>query len=61
MLNKEGNLKEHLKATESKVSRIIKEINGISSKQNVGKEEIRVKIKLFETCIIPAILYGFEV
>ena len=57
MLNKEGNLKEHIKETESKASRIIREINGISSKQNVGQEEIRVKIKLFETCLAPAILY----
>ena len=32
MLNKEGNLKEHLKETQNKASRIIKEINGISSK-----------------------------
>ena len=61
MLNKEGNLKEHIKETESKASRIIREINGISSKQNVGQEDVRVKIKLFETCLIPAILYGFEV
>ena len=60
MLNKEGNLKEHIKETENKASRIIREINGISSKQNVGEEEIRVKIKLFETCLVPAILYGFE-
>ena len=61
MLNKEGNLKEHIKETENKASRIIRKINGISSKQNVGQEEIRVKIKLFETCFAPAILYGFEV
>ena len=60
MLNKEGNLKEHIKETENKASRIIREINGISSKQNVRQEEIRVKIKLFETCFAPAILYGFE-
>lgn len=30
MLNKEGNLKEHIKETESKESRIIKEKNGMS-------------------------------
>ena len=60
MLNKEGNLKQHIKETESKASRIIREVNGISSKQNVGQEEIRVKIKLFETCLILAILYGFK-
>ena len=29
--------------------------------KNVGKQEkIRVKLKLFETCLTPAILYGFE-
>ena len=60
MLNKEGNLKEHIKETENKANRIIREINEISSKHNVGQEEIWVKIKLFETCLISAILYGFE-
>ena len=60
MLNKEGNLKEHIKETEKKANTTIREINMISSKQNVGQEEIRVKIKLFETCLIPAILYEFE-
>ena len=60
MVNKEGNLKEHINKTESKVIRIIREINGISSKQNVEQEEIRVKIKLFETCLVPGILYRFE-
>ena len=42
-----GNLKEHVKETERKASRILREINGISSKQNVGQEETRGKIKLF--------------
>ena len=60
MLNKEGNLKEHIKETAKKASTTIREINMISSKQNVGQEEISVKIKLFETCLIPAILYEFE-
>ena len=60
MLNKEGNLEGQIKETESKASRIIREVNGISSKQNVGQEEIKVKIKLLETCLTPAILYGFE-
>ena len=60
MLNKEGNLKEHIKETGSKASGIITGINEISSKQNVGQEEIRVKFKLFETCLVPAILHRFE-
>ena len=48
-----SNLKEHVKETESEAGRILREINGISSKQNVGPEEVRVKIKLFETCLAP--------
>ena len=59
MLNKVRDLKEHKKETENKASRTIKEVNGISSKQNKGQEDIRVKIKLFETCLVPATLYGF--
>ena len=59
MLNKGSNLKEHIKENDNKASRIIRELNGISSKQNVGQEEIRVKIKLFETCLVQAILHGF--
>ena len=60
MLNKEGNLKGHMKETENKTSRIIREINGISLKQNLAQEEIRVKIKLFETYLISAISYGLK-
>ena len=60
MLNKEGipNLKEHIKETESEASTILRKINGISSKQNVGQEEIRVKFKFFETCLAPAIVWS---
>ena len=49
-----SNLKEHVKKTESEGGRILREINGIPLKQNVGQEQIRVKIKLFETCLAPA-------
>ena len=47
MLKKEGDLKDHIKKTESKANKIIREINEISSKQKVGQEEIWVIIKLF--------------
>ena len=30
------------------------------SKTQVGKEEVRVKLKLFETCLMAALLYGME-
>ena len=48
------------KSKESRAIRTTREVNGISSNQNAGQEEIRVKIKLFETCLVPAILYEFE-
>lgn len=47
MLKKEGDLKDHIKKTESKTNKIIREINEIPSKQKVGQEEIWVIIKLF--------------
>ena len=50
------NLKEHVKETESEASTILRKINGILSKQNVGQEEIKVKFEFFETCLAPAIL-----
>ena len=31
------------------------------SKSQVGSEEMKVKIKLFETCLMPAIIHGLEV
>ena len=61
LLNKEADLKKPQKETDNKANGIIREINGISSKQNVGPQEIRVKIKLVQTCLIPAVLYGSEV
>ena len=30
------------------------------SKTQVGKEEVRVKLKLFETCLMAALLYEME-
>ena len=30
------------------------------AKSQAEKEEVRVKLKLFETCLLPALLYGME-
>ena len=30
------------------------------AKRQVRKEEVRVKLKCFETCLMPALLYGME-
>ena len=32
----------------------------MGEKNQVGKEEIRVKLKLFDTCLMTALTYGME-
>ena len=37
-----------------------RETDAIGAKNQVGKEEIRVKLKLFDTCLMTALTYGME-
>ena len=60
VINKLGNLKDHILELNRKCEVINREINAIGAKNEVGKEEIRVKLKLYETCLMPALLYGLE-
>ena len=58
MLNKEGNLKEHIKETESKESRIIKEKNGMSWKKKItartdqGKTNSLTHVSCKQNCML---------
>ena len=36
------------------------EIYAIGAKTQVGHEKVRVKLKLFETSLMPALLHGME-
>ena len=60
VINKLGNLKDHLLELNRKCKVINREINAIGAKHQVGKEEIRVKLKLHETCLMQVFLYGLE-
>ena len=60
VINKLGNLKDHILELNKKCEVINTEINAIGAKHQVGKEEIRVKLKLYETCLMPALLHGLE-
>ena len=60
IINKSGNLKDRILELNKKCEVINREISAIWAKHQVGKEEIRVKIKLYETCLMPALLYGLE-
>ena len=50
VINKSGNLKNHILELNGKCEVINREISAIGAKHQVGKIEIRVKLKLYETC-----------
>ena len=49
VINSEGNLKDHIRQVETKTNNKSKKIKAIGSKSQVGSEEMKVKIKVFET------------
>ena len=52
VVNTEENLKDYLQWMKKNSNKIIQEINAIEAKRQVGKQKIRVKLKLFETCLL---------
>ena len=60
VINKLGNLKDHILGLNRKYEAINREINATGAKHQVGKEEIIVKFKLYETCLMPSLLYELE-
>ena len=59
-INEEGNLEEHMKVIARKCETISRKIDAIGAKNQVGKEEIRAKLKLFDTCLMTVLTYGME-
>ena len=59
VINKLGNLKDYILELDRKYEIINREISAVGAKNQVGKEEIRVKLKLY-VCLMPALLYGLE-
>ena len=59
VINKLGNLKDHILELDRKCEVINREMSAVGAKHQVGKEEIRVKLKLY-VCLMPALLYGLE-
>ena len=60
VINKSGNLKDHILELNRKCEVIDRQNSAIEAQYQVGKEEIRVKLKLYKICIMPALLYGLE-
>lgn len=59
-INTEGNPKDHIQEIGQKSNIILSEINVIGEKSQMRAEEVRVKLKLFETCLMSAMLHGIE-
>ena len=59
-INEEGNLKGHIEELKQKRGAISREMEITGSRNQFGKEEIRVQLKLFEARFTPAIIYGIE-
>ena len=55
-ISTEGQLTEHIKELNIRCDIINREKYAIEAK--VGKEEVSVKLKLFETCLMTALLYA---
>ena len=58
--NEEGNLKGHIEELKQKCEAISREIEIIGSRNQVGKEKIRVQSKLFEAWFMPALIYDIK-
>ena len=58
VVNKSENLKDHTLELNRKCEVINREIKAIGAKYQVGKEEIRVKLRLYENCLMPTLLFG---
>ena len=59
-ISTDGQLTEHIKELNTRSDIINRDISAIGAKAQVGKEQVRVQLKLFETCLMPALLYGME-
>ena len=59
--NKQRKKHRRTKQEDKKKCEVIsREIDVIGTKNQVGKEEIKVKLKLFETCLMTALTNGME-
>ena len=52
--------RKHIKKLNTRCDIINREISTIVAKTQVGKKNVRGKLKLFETCLMPVLLYGME-
>ena len=59
-LNKSGNCHLQIQKVGEKIKGQIKSIKALASYGNVGSTFVNVRLQLYESCIIPALLYNLE-
>ena len=59
-INEEGNLKGHIEELKQKCEAINRETETIGTKNQVGREERKSLLKLFEACFMPALIHRIE-
>ena len=60
VINKSGNLNDHILAGNRKCDIINREVSAIGAKHQVRKEELRVKLKLYKFWPMLGLLYELE-
>ena len=60
VISRSENLKNHILELNRKFEVINTEISVIGTKHQIGKEEIRVRFKLYKTYLMPPLVYGLE-
>ena len=59
-INEKGNCMLHIEKVEKKLNGMVIKLKGIASNYNVGSSYIRMRMKMYEVCIVPSLLYNLE-
>lgn len=59
-INEKGNMLLTIQKNTEKLAGKISQIKNIASRYNTGKEFIRVRMKMYEACVVPSLLYNLE-
>ena len=59
-VNRDGNLMLHLDKKGGQITGQVSALKSLASYHNVGSEFVKLRLKLYELCLVPSILYNLE-
>ena len=59
-INQQGNCSTHIEKKAKKVKGEVAALKNLASFYNVGETFLSVRLRLYESCIVPSILYNLE-